>query len=72
MIITNTFGESLQWHLPVGGGGAWVVTGGGGAWVVTDGLGPSVVTGGGGAWVVTGGTVLVRPPSSLNAYSEYR
>lgn len=45
------------------GGGAWVVPGGGGAWVVT---------GGGGAWVVTGGTVLVRPPSSLNAYSEYR
>ena len=50
-------------HLPVGGGGVWVVPGGGGGWVVT---------GGGEAWVVTGGTVLVRPPSSLNAYSEYR
>ena len=72
MFIVNTCDESLLRHSPVGGGGAWVVTGGGGALVVTGGLGPSVVTGGGGAWVVTGGTVLVRPPSSLNAYSEYR
>ena len=38
---------------------AWVVTGGGGDWVVTGGGGGSV-----------GGTVT--PPSSLNAYSEYR
>ena len=42
-------------HLPVGVGGAWVVTGGGGgARVVPEGLGPSVVTGEGGAWAVTG------------------
>ena len=61
----------------IGGGGAWVVTGGGGAWVVTGGGGAWVVTGGGGAWVVTGGGGTwvggrVAPPSSLNAYSEYR
>ena len=55
--------KTLLRNSPVGGGGTWVVTGGGGPWVVT---------GGGGPWVVTGGTVLVRPPSSLNAYSEYR
>lgn len=61
-------------HLPVGVGGAWVVTGGG--LVVTGGGGAWVVTGGGGAWVVTGGGApvggRVTPPSSLNAYSEYR
>ena len=56
-------------HLPVGGGGASVVTGGeGGRWVETGGGGAWVVTGGGGSWV--GGTVT--PPSSLKAYSEYR
>ena len=63
-----TGGEGGAWVVTDGGGGAWVVTGGGGAWVVTGGGGAWVVTGGGGG----GGTVLVAPPSSLNAYSEYR
>ena len=56
-------------YLPVGGGGASVVTGGeGGRWVEAGGGGAWVVPGDGGAWV--GGTVT--SPSSLKAYSEYR